>query len=133
MTASDSRAHAEFLRKAAAGEDIVLRSRGTQGRSYNYVADCVSGLLSVLLAGKPGEAYNLSNENAICSISEFAEKLAVISGVSVRYEEPDDAAKRLASPIPRQVLDNTKTKVPCTIKKMLQKRMCVKALEKEFF
>lgn len=28
--------------------------------------------------------------------------------MSVRYEEPDDAAKRLASPIPRQVLDNTK-------------------------
>ncbi len=110
MTASDSRVHAEFLRKAAAGEDIVLKSRGSQVRSYTYVADCVSGLLSVLLSGKPGQAYNLSNEKSICSISELAEKLAVIAGVNTIYTEPDDEAQRLASPIARQVLDNTKLK-----------------------
>ena len=39
MTETDSRAHAQFLRNAIAGKNVVLKSRGTQERSYLYVAE----------------------------------------------------------------------------------------------
>ena len=42
---SDTKALSQFLRKALLGEDIVLKSAGTQYYSYLYVADSVSGLL----------------------------------------------------------------------------------------
>lgn len=46
-------------------------------RSYNYVADCSSALLSVLLSGNPGEAYNLANSNSVLTIADLAKKLRV--------------------------------------------------------
>ena len=105
ITSNDSRAHAEFLRKAMVGEEIVLKSKGSQVRSYTFVADCISGLLSVLLSGIAGEAYNLSNGASVCSIAEWAETLAEVSGGSVRYDLPNEEDRRKFTPIPRQVLD----------------------------
>ena len=61
MTETDNRAHAQFFHNAIKGENIVLKSSGIQMRSYNYVADCVSALLSVLVQGNSGESYNLAN------------------------------------------------------------------------
>ena len=45
MTTTDNRAHVQFFHNALDGEDILLKSAGRQMRSYNYVADCVAGLL----------------------------------------------------------------------------------------
>lgn len=57
---TDTKALSQFLHKGVAGEDIVLKSAGTQFYSYLYVMDSVSGLLTVLLNGESGEAYNIS-------------------------------------------------------------------------
>ena len=46
---SSSKADVQFLNKALSGENIVLKSSGMQKRSYCYVADTVSALLTVLL------------------------------------------------------------------------------------
>ena len=43
MLMSDTKAISQFIRKGIAGEDIVLKSEGTQYYSYTYVADAVSG------------------------------------------------------------------------------------------
>ena len=43
----DDRAFAQFLRKAKAGEDILLKSDGSQVRSYCHVDDCASALLYI--------------------------------------------------------------------------------------
>ena len=51
MLMSDTKAISQFIRKAIAGEDIVLKSEGTQYYSYTYMADAVCGLLYVLLLG----------------------------------------------------------------------------------
>ena len=48
MQKSDSKAIAQFIHKAIAGEDIVLKSAGTQLYSYAYAADSVSGILTVI-------------------------------------------------------------------------------------
>ena len=82
-TASDSRANEQFVRSAAEGEDVVLRSEGRQVRSYNYVADAVSGLLTVLAVGEPARAYNLANPDVAVSIAGFAQAVAEAGGVNV--------------------------------------------------
>lgn len=103
-TKKDSRATAQFTEQAARGEDILLKSRGGQIRSYTYVADGVAGLLTVLLQGEIGEAYNVADTSAQVSIADFAQLAADAGGVSVRYE----ANNSQPSPISRAVLSNEK-------------------------
>lgn len=102
--ASDSRANARFVRDALAGHDIVLRSAGTQVRSYTYVADGASGLLSALLAREEGQAYNVAWTPARCSIAEFAAEVAHQAGVGITVGEDPNPG----SPISRQVLSSAK-------------------------
>lgn len=108
MTSSDNRAHAQFLHNALAGKDIVMKSAGTQMRSYNYVADCVAGLLTVLVDGETGEAYNLANPKSTLTIAEFAKKTAAAEDCKVVFENPTEADVANQSPIPKQVLSTEK-------------------------
>ena len=52
-TKIDSKAMAQFIRNAVEGNDIVLKSKGHQKYSYVYISDAVSGIIAVLLNGKP--------------------------------------------------------------------------------
>ena len=47
----DSKAIAQFIRKAVEGEDIVLKSEGNQLYSYTYVVDAATAALYLLLKG----------------------------------------------------------------------------------
>ena len=104
MQPDDSKAHAQFLRNALAGEPIVLKSPGTQRRTYCYVMDAVSGLFRVLLAGKAGETYNIGNTSA--TIAEVAGEIAGISGTDVVFDLPDDTERKGFS-IPQDCVLNT--------------------------
>lgn len=108
MTETDNRAHAQFFRNALNGENIVLKSAGTQVRSYNYVADCVSALLNVLIRGNPGEAYNLANPQSTLTIAELARKIATAGNSKVVFEIPNELDLANQSPIPKQVLKSEK-------------------------
>lgn len=108
MTSSDDRAHAQFLHNALASKDIVMKSAGTQIRSYNYVADCVAGLLTVLIDGETGEAYNLANPKSTVTIAEFAKKTAAAEDCKVVFENPTETDMANQSPIPKQVLATEK-------------------------
>ena len=61
MLMSDTKALSQFIRNSLAGENIVLKSAGTQFFSYSYVADAVSGILYCLCKGACGEAYNIAD------------------------------------------------------------------------
>lgn len=87
ITQTDSRASAQFTRKAASGENIIIKSAGTQLRSYTYTLDCASAILTVLINGIKGEAYNISNSDSIVSIRKMAECLAQASGLSLVFEQ----------------------------------------------
>lgn len=91
MTDSDSRASSQFPREVKHGQDIVMKSAGTQMRSYCYVLDCVAAIITVLLNGKKGEAYNISNKNSIVNIREMAESFARASKHKVVFEKAKDA------------------------------------------
>lgn len=108
VSVHDNRATVQFMDNAVRGRDIVLHSRGTQVRSYTYVADAVSGLLSVLLNGNAGEAYNIANSASQTTVVGIAEKIAQVSGVNVTYELPDKTVKKELTPIEYAVLDASK-------------------------
>ena len=108
MAIDDSKAHAQFVRNGLKGEDIVLKSKGEQRRTYCYVLDAVTGLLCVLANGAAGEAYNVANENAVVSIAEVAQTVANISGTKVVYDFPDDVEKKGFSIPQNCILDNAK-------------------------
>lgn len=82
----DNRATIQFIRKAVSGEDIILLSAGNQLRSYTYISDAIAAVLTVLLKGNNGEAYNISNPDESVTISEFANILAQMCGVECKYE-----------------------------------------------
>mgnify|MGYP000691830324 FL=1 len=60
MLRSDSKAHAQFIRNALNGENIILKSKGDQRRTYCYVVDAASAIFKILSAGENGEIYNIS-------------------------------------------------------------------------
>ncbi len=93
LLADDSKAMSQFLHKALAGEDIVLKSEGTQYYSYQYVADSVAGLLTVLLCGKCGEAYNIADEASDIMLKDLAQIIAKYTGTKVVFDLPDEVER----------------------------------------
>ncbi len=108
ITENDNRAHAQFIRDVLDGKDIILTSAGTQMRSYCYVADCASAILTVLINGQSGEAYNIANPNARVTIAGFAEIVAETAGRKVIFADPDEKDLADRTPIAKQVLDTKK-------------------------
>ena len=108
ITLTNSRADAQFLRKALAGEDIVMKSTGSQIRSYCYAADAVSAILTILTKGVCGEAYNVANRASVHSIREYAETLAGHAGVNLVFDLPPEAEKQGYSAVTRAVLNPAK-------------------------
>ena len=110
MLMSDTKAISQFIRKGIAGEDIVLKSAGTQYYSYTYVADAVSGLLYVLLKGENGEAYNIADERSDIMLKDLAAIIAGIAGKEVIFELPDAVEAAGYSKATKARLDGSKLK-----------------------
>ena len=89
MLQSDTKAISQFLKCGMAGENIILKSAGTQYYSYTYVADAVAGLLTVLLCGNTGEAYNIADESSDIMLKDLAKTIADHSRTKVIFELPD--------------------------------------------
>ena len=107
-TSNDNRANVQFVNNAVKGEDIVLNSAGDQLRSYTYIADTASAILTVLTKGESCNAYNIANEDSIVTVAGFAKIVAECAGVKVVFTDPDEVAKAERTPIAKQVLDNGK-------------------------
>jgi nucleoside-diphosphate-sugar epimerase len=108
VTKADNRANAQFVNKGLAGENIVLNSAGNQMRSYTYLADSASAILSVLTSGESGNAYNIANSNSRTTIAGFAKEVAAQTGTKVVFADPDEVAKAEMTPIAKQVLSSKK-------------------------
>ena len=108
FTDSNSRADAQFIRKALAGEDIVMKSAGSQVRSYCHVSDATAALLTLLSRGEAGQACNVANRNSVASIREYAQTLADIAGVHLTFEMPPEAEKAGYTRVTRAVLNPAK-------------------------
>lgn len=83
---SDNRVSSLFVREVLQGGDIVMKSRGSQIRSYTYSLDCSLAILFSLVYGNSGEAYNISNSDSIITIREMAEIIAKVAKKRVIFD-----------------------------------------------
>ena len=107
---TDTKALSQFIHKAIAGENIVLKSAGTQFYSYLYVEDIVTGILTCMFNGKNGEAYNVADETCNITLKNLAETIADIAGTKVVYEIPDETEKAGYSTATKAILSSEKIK-----------------------
>ena len=83
-------------------------SDGQQIRSYCYVKDCIYGMVIALLEGKSGETYNISNNNCIVSLKEYAQKIADVAGVKLVIDKSTMPQGTVFLKTTKLVLDTTK-------------------------
>jgi len=110
MGDDDSKAIAQFIRNIVNGENIVLKSRGEQQYSYCYVADICSALLVLLLNGKKGEAYNISDIDSNLSLLQIVNILSLYTGKEIVFDIPSSLESSGYSKATKALLDNTKLK-----------------------
>ncbi len=98
----DTRVFAEFARAAKNKTDIILLTDGSSSRMYLSTEDAVTAILSVLLYGKNGEAYNAANKNTYMSIFEMAQLVAkeiAHNEISVKFTtNAKDAVNKFSPP-----------------------------------
>ncbi len=104
----DSKAITQFIKNAVNGENIVLKSAGTQTFSYLYIYDVITAILTILTAGKEGNAYNVADKAQSCSLKNLAEILANTAGTKVVFDLPDKTEAKGASSFQSVILNSDK-------------------------
>jgi nucleoside-diphosphate-sugar epimerase len=108
MRMSDTKAISQFLLNAVSGQDIVLKSEGNQYFSYCHVGDAVGALLTILLRGESGEAYNVADPSCDVYLKDLAQLVASTVGTQVVFDLPNEVESRGFSPATFAVMDGTK-------------------------
>lgn len=110
MLMSDTKAISQFIRNGMNGQDIVLKSEGNQYYSYTYAADAAVGLLTVMLRGTCGEAYNIADSKSDITLKDLASMIADLCHTNVVFEIPDTVEKAGYSTATKARLDGSKIK-----------------------
>lgn len=108
MQMTDSKAIAQFIKKALSGSDIILKSQGNQLYSYSYVPDAVLGILLCLVRGEDGEAYNFACDDYDLTLRQLAGCLAELADTQVKYEIPDEVEAAGYSKATKALMDGGK-------------------------
>lgn len=108
VTGADNRANVQFINSVLEDKDIVMHSKGENIRSYCYIADCAAAILTVLISGIAGNAYNIANKHAICTIAEYAKEVARQKSKNVLFEIPDEEKQKEQTKITKAVLNSAK-------------------------
>ncbi len=92
----DGRSFADFLWAAAAGTPPILKSDGTQVRSFLYLEDTIVGLLSVLNS-EISTPINVGSDIEL-SILQFASKVSTIAGLGGSVQFQTSESETIYSP-----------------------------------
>jgi len=87
-----------FIRDAIGGGPLAIGGDGTPYRSYLYASDLVEWLVTILLEGVPGRAYNVGSEEAV-SIRELAGRVARVAA-TVRGDGVAPEVRVAREPVP---------------------------------
>ncbi|TSC72505.1 MAG: dTDP-D-glucose 4,6-dehydratase-like protein [Parcubacteria group bacterium Gr01-1014_38] len=86
MRPDDRRVMPTFGLRTLRGESLPVHGDGHQTRTFCYITDALTGFLKALLAGRPGEAYNVGNDDQEITMGELASLFAEIGGTGARVE-----------------------------------------------
>ena len=75
-----------------------------------YMADAISGLLTIILKGESGEAYNIADEASNITLKDLAKIIADYAGKKVVFEIPDAVEASGYSKATKALLDGSKLK-----------------------
>lgn len=104
----DNKAPTQLIRNAVNGESIVLKSDGLQLFSWGYVGDCAMALLTLLIKGERGNAYNVADSKSRKMLKEFAAIAASVGNGRLEFVEQSAVEKTGYSKITKATLDCTK-------------------------
>lgn len=107
---SDGRVIPAFIRDGVNGNNITMKSKGSQIRSHCYVIDVVTAMLHVLIYGEKGEAYNISADESVYSIKEMTEMICDYCNIKIEFDLPNEEDQKGFSKVERAVLKNDKLK-----------------------
>ncbi len=108
---TENRVFAQFARSAMKGENIVLHTTGESEGNYVYTADAIAAILTLLVKGVAGEAYNIANEESHITIRNMAQLVAdEIAGGKIQavVDIPEDSASLGYAPSVKMWLDASK-------------------------
>ncbi|MBI4022083.1 MAG: NAD-dependent epimerase/dehydratase family protein [Candidatus Andersenbacteria bacterium] len=117
MRHDDRRVVPMFAHQVLCGQTLPVHGDGHQTRTFCYITDAIIGFLKVLLRGRPGEAYNIGNEDNEISMRELAQEFVdygrVLGGQAApaaRYELIPYPANYPAGEPQRRCPDQTKAR-----------------------
>lgn len=95
----DSKVMSYFLRCLVESKNIILNTVGDSVKPLIFTLDSAVACLFILLYGKTGEVYNVTNDNICMSIREYAEILTnkFGNGIKVEYNIIDNAKAGFAA------------------------------------
>lgn len=108
---TENRVFAQFARSVMRGENIVLHTTGESEGNYVYTADAIAAIMTLLVKGKAGEAYNIANEDSHITIRNMAELVArEIAGekIQVVIDIPEGSVSLGYAPPVKMWLDASK-------------------------
>ncbi len=110
---NDGRVFAEFARCIVENKNIILHTSGESKRSYLDITDAVRAILTVLVKGANGMAYNAANEETYCSIYQMASMVVnnFSNGSLLVKKEFGDISKYGYNSSMKMNLDTTKLKL----------------------
>lgn len=79
---SSGAAAAQFINTVAGGERIVVQGTGEAVRTYQYAGDMARWLLSCLMLGASGRAYNVGGDVKV-TIAELAAQITRLAGTGM--------------------------------------------------
>jgi len=92
LLASSGAAAAQFIEEATLGRGIVVQGTGEAVRTYQYASDMARWLLSCLVLGAPGRAYNVGGESEV-TIARLAHEVT-------RLADTDQPVRIAGQPTP---------------------------------
>lgn len=90
---SDNRMPMQFARAAAEGRDIVLHTEGRSVSNFVYLTDALTGILTILLKGAAGQAYNVCNDKECRTVRQIADTITekvARENIGVKIDIPKD-------------------------------------------
>lgn len=86
MKHNDRRVVPMFAYQVLNGQPITVHGDGHQTRTFCYITDAMIGFLKVLLAGKPGEAYNVGNPDNEIAMRDLAQIFVDLAGQTASWQ-----------------------------------------------